>query len=55
MGISRTAYRYEAKKPDDQEIQEQLRNLAERKHRWGFGKMKDYLKHQGYCWNHKLL
>lgn len=55
MGISRTAYRYEAKKPDDQEIQEQLRNLAERKPRWGFGKMKDYLKHQGYCWNHKRV
>jgi putative transposase len=55
MGISRTACRYESKKPDDQEIREQLRNLAERKPRWGFGKMKDYLKHQGYCWNHKRV
>ena len=55
LGISRTAYRYQAKKQDDREIKKQLRQLAERKPRWGFGKMKDWLRNHGYRWNHKRV
>lgn len=54
-GISRSGFRYQAKKPDDDEIREQLRLIAERKPRWGFKKMFDYLKNQGYPWNHKRV
>ncbi len=55
LNISRTAYRYQAKKPADGEIRQQLQILAEWKLRWGFGKMRDYLRNQGYGWNHKRI
>lgn len=55
LKISRTAYRYQAKKSADEEIRQQLQILAERKPRWGFGKMRDYLRNQGYKWNHKRI
>jgi putative transposase len=55
MNISRSAYRYQPKQADDGEIVEQLRQLAERKPRWGFGKMFQRLRNQGYRWNHKRV
>ncbi len=55
VGISRSGLRYQAKKPDDGEIKEQLQIIAERKPRWGCKKMYDYLKTRGYAWNHKKV
>jgi putative transposase len=55
LKLSRSAYRYQAKKPDDAEIRSMLLELAARKPRWGFRKMVDYLKNQGYTWNHKRI
>ena len=55
LKISRTTYRYEAIKPDDSEIIEQLQIVAEHKPRWGFRKMAQYLRNQGYRWNHKRV
>src|SRR5260221_1711677 len=48
LDLSRSAYRYQAKKTEDLEIVRQLRQLAEHQPRWGYGKMIDYLRHQGY-------
>lgn len=53
--MSRSAYRYQAKRTDDHEIEQELRRLAESQPRWGYGKMIDYLKYQGYDWNHKRI
>ena len=55
LGISRTGCRYQGRKIDDQAIREQLQSIAERKPRWGFKKMRDYLRNQGYGWNHKRV
>ena len=55
LRISRTAFRHQAKKPNDEEIIELLSEIADRKPRWGFKKMNDYLKNQGYAWNHKKV
>ena len=55
IGISRTTYRYRGKKTDDQALREELQGIAERKPRWGFKKMRDYLRNQGYAWNHKRV
>ena len=55
MNISRSVYRYQRKQADDGEIAKQLRQLAERKPRWGFGKMFQRLRNQGYRWNHKRV
>lgn len=42
-------------KLNDHEIKKELQNLADRKLRWGFGKMFDYLRLRGYPWNHKRV
>jgi len=55
LDLSRSAYRYQAKKTDDHEIEQELQDLAEHQPRWGYGKMIDYLRHQGYIWNHKRI
>ena len=55
IGLSRSGFRYQAKKSDDEEIIELLTEIAERKPSWGFKKMNDYLKNQSYAWNHKKV
>lgn len=55
LGVSRTGYRYEPQRRDDGEIIARLQDLAERKPRWGLGKMVDRLHHEGYRWNHKRI
>ena len=55
LNLNRAGFRYQAKKADDDEIREQLQQLADRKPRWGFGKMRDWLRNQGYSWNHKRV
>jgi putative transposase len=53
--VSRCAYRYQAKQTEDEPIAQELQELAHRQPRWGCGKMSDYLRNQGYSWNHKRI
>lgn len=55
IGISIALHHYKSQRSSDQEIREHLKRLAERKPRWGFGKIRDMLKNQGYSWNHKRI
>ncbi len=55
LGISRTGFRYMPQRPDDAEIIARLQELAERKPRWGLGKMVHYLRYEGHPWNHKRI
>lgn len=55
LDISRTSYRYQHRRPDDSEIIVRLQELAERKPRWGVGKMVGRLRLDGYGWNHKRI
>ena len=55
LNLSRSVYRYQAKKENDEEIARRLLELAARKPRWGFGKMADYLKNAVHGWNHKRI
>ena len=55
MNLNRCTYRYQAKKIDDQQIEQALCQLAEDHPRWGCGKMTDYLRNQGCGWNHKRI
>lgn len=55
VGLSRSVYRYPARRPDDRAIQDQLHALAEAHRRWGFDKMMDWLRQQGFSWNHKRV
>jgi len=53
--VSRCTYRYQAKRPADEPIVQELRQLAYQQPRWGCGKMTDYVRNQGYGWNHKRI
>ena len=55
VNLHRCTYRYQAKKTNDQEIAQELHQLAESQPRWGCRKMTDYLRNQGYHWNHKRI
>ena len=56
MNISRSVYRYWPKKPlEDKAISHLLNQLASRFPRWGFGKMFQWLRAEGYGWNHKRV
>jgi putative transposase len=55
LALSRSVYRYQAKKTDEAQIEQALRQLAEQHRRWGYSKMIDYLKQQGRRWNHKRI
>lgn len=53
--VSRSVYRYQAAEKDDSAIETLLTDLAERKPRWGFRKMFDWIRRQGHKWNHKRV
>jgi putative transposase len=55
LSLSRSVFGYEAQTRDDPELAQELLRLAERQPRWGCGKMVDYLRNQGYRWNHKRI
>jgi putative transposase len=53
VNLNRCTHRYQARRPDDHEIVQELHQLAESQPRWGCRKMTDYLRNQGHRWNHK--
>ena len=55
VNLNRCTYRYQAQRPDDQEVVQELYHLAESQPRWGCRKMTDYLRNQGHHWNHKRI
>lgn len=55
VSLNRCTYRYQARRPADQEVVQELQHLAESQPRWGCRKMTDYLRNQGHRWNHKRI
>jgi putative transposase len=55
LKLSRSVYHYQPRKADDSQIEQALLHLAECHPRWGCRKMSDYLRNQGYGWNHKRI
>ncbi len=55
VNLNRCTFRYPARQVEDPEIARELRQLVENHPRWGCDKMTDYLRHQGYPWNHKRI
>jgi putative transposase len=53
--LSRTAWRYQPRLPDDHEIELALLELAEKHVRWGFWKLFRRLRLDGHHWNHKRV
>ena len=55
LNLSRSVYRYPARRPDEREVEQALLKLAEQHPRWGFDTMTDDLHHHGQTWNRKRL
>jgi len=55
VGMVRSVFYYQGLKKSDQEVEDQLRQLAEKHPRWGLWKMVRKLRSDGYAWNHKRI
>ncbi len=53
IGISRSLYRYAAKRPDDGELKQRLSELAEQKRRYGYRRLHVLLCREGWEINRK--
>ena len=53
MGMSRSLYRYESKRPDDAELTDRLRALAAQKRRYGYRRLHVLLCREGWVINRK--
>ena len=53
IGISRSLYRYDAKRPADQDLQERLCELAAQKRRYGYRRLYVLLRREGWEINRK--
>jgi putative transposase len=53
IGISRSLYRYEAKRPDDTALKDRLTALAEQKRRYGYRRLHVLLCREGWAINCK--
>lgn len=55
LSLSRSVYAYQPKPRDDGQIIEALTSLADKYPRYGFDKMFQMIRRQGYAWNHKRV
>jgi putative transposase len=55
LELSRSAYRYQARKGTDEPIMVVLRELAEKQSTWGVDKMTDFVRQEHPGWNHKRI
>ena len=53
IGISRSLYRYQARRPEDSELRERLHELAAQKRRYGYRRLHVLLRREGWQLNHK--
>jgi len=53
IGISRSLYRYESKRPDDAPLKERLTELAGQKRRYGYRRLHVLLRREGWLLNWK--
>lgn len=55
VGLSRTVRRYKRRPRNDEAVIAVLTHLADRHPLWGFGKMFDWIRNEGYVWNRKRV
>jgi putative transposase len=55
LSLNRSSYYYKAKQKDDTAVIEALRRLAEKHPFYGFRKMFNLIRREGYEWNHKKV
>jgi putative transposase len=55
LELSRSAFRYQARRGTDEPIMVALRGLAEKQSTWGVDKMTDFIRQEHPEWNHKRI
>jgi putative transposase len=53
--LNRGSYGYEKKRSSDEPIIELINRIISRYPRWGFEKIRDWMRFEGYEWNHKRI
>ena len=53
VGVCRNTFRYQAKPNNDEELRRRLKELSEKKRRYGCGRLHLFLKREGLVVNHK--
>lgn len=55
VDISRSSYRYESRGADDVELIERIKEIREKKPRWGYKRVHAKLRSEGFAVNHKRI
>jgi putative transposase len=55
LGVHRSLVNYASIRKPDEELKDLLQRLSTTHRRWGFGLMFDWLRNNGYEWNHKKV
>jgi len=53
IGLCRNSFRYKAKPDNDEELRRRLKELSEKKRRYGCGRLHLFLRREGLVINHK--
>jgi putative transposase len=53
--MSRSSYRYQSKRADDVELIERIREIRDKKPRWGYKRVHAKLRSEGFAVNHKRI
>jgi len=54
-GISRSSFHYESRRTDDVELLERIKEIREKKPRWGYKRVHAKLRKEGFVVNHKRV
>ena len=55
VGLGRSTWRYRSRRPADEEIRTKLRELAQRRTRFGYRRLAIFLRREGHVVNHKKV
>ena len=55
VGLGRSTWRYKSRRPADEEIRAKLRELAQKRTRFGYRRLAIFLRREGHVVNHKKV
>ena len=55
VGLGRSTWRYKSRRPADEEIRTKLRELAQKRTRFGYRRLAIFLRREGHVVNHKKV
>jgi len=55
VGLGRSTWRYKSRRPADEEVRQKLRELAQKRTRFGYRRLAIFLRREGHVVNHKKV